>query len=89
MQGEQSAGNEGPHAIAGQTLGEHKDEADDERMEQKTHQMEAVRPQTKELIAEEVSQGHHRAVVIGDVVRVPKDQTLVVKISLRCWKLRT
>jgi len=29
MQGEQSAGDEGPHVLPGQTLDNHKDEADD------------------------------------------------------------
>ena len=28
--------------------------------------MEAVRPQAKDFIAEEIAQSHHRAVVIGD-----------------------
>ena len=55
MQGEQSAGDEGPHAVPGQTLGEHKDEADDEHVEQKADQMEAVSLHTEQLIADKVA----------------------------------
>ena len=55
MQGEHCTGDEGPDAVARDTLGEHKDEVDHENVEQKADEMEAVGPQAEEPVADKVS----------------------------------
>lgn len=69
VQGKERASHEGPHTVAGQPLGQQKDEADDENVQQKADEMEAVGPQAKQLVADQISQRHQRTIVIGHGAR--------------------